>query len=1008
MVRDLVDSVSKEITEQKQNSELTESPKKSFKIIEELETSGQNKDENYSQIFGSADADELLNQLLADRKNKFFVPHELISLGSSKPEIRVENVNSEPAKESSEMWGSLSNVAYFPSTDPKSPDYVPPGYTIDSDLIIQLVNPQISLESHEKGDESLSHTVVVAAESMQIQSIHILDDSIRMNEEAPSLPKNEEANGRRSSKSGRNGIAGIAEFYRKQILEDEVLRSEQIVKVRTILGIQNAQFFVARKADIEGAAEEDLDNIIMHKCWKPAAIVHQDSQTENMTSIPGSTPLVYIPWPIWVPIECLIDHSSHTGHLQRVVEQTSASFHRDKGNPLYFKRVAASAPSSRHTVSSKFESMQGDLLHINFPNFTVAVNTSQYTIIFNIINTLLVYRDPARGERLSNLREVTLGLEQVSDLNKVLETVVSLQNTIRSCEILLKQGREVNIVSLSKQKGEGKGHEAARSIALSEWPATTAPSIGISLMKQAEIRRTLSKCQDELYIYMSALKGMRAKNSAISEIRTTQGVGAGQTSNSNSSSSQVAWRLTAETSQLTWIMLMDDGEKLCRSTIDHLCFLWVHNEDQSTYNTIEVDKLCMENLSSIPNSFRDIISPYNAETYYEPKTSSALSALTAQTNSTKKAIDFRLHKMLRVFWRELSPVAGIRVVEHFEINIAPIFFQMNYEIGRQLILFLFPERRAKNNPPESTVYSEGQAHGSKVTALNIPSITKTTLSASASSLSLPTSFDETIDVPIANATKISSKKMGISTIQTKAKGKNKNSAHNYDLRQMQKRASDYRAFIYVKVPGVQHCLSYRGSKDKNFEDFDKFTFTMPTLEFRNKTWSWYDFWDQVKKDAIRAGVANSGAFIKDKLFKRKIAAPIPKTITSVDEDSQSLSSSSDKEANDYDMDAKPSGEVRTSIAIRLENVMNRSHERPFEKSTQEYHENRGLLGFVRNSMSKRRPESTTFSDDASVFSINSDVSSARDSNLIDFTIPIEIDPAVIVVKEENLSTRVDL
>lgn len=44
---------------------------------------------------------------------------------------------------------------------------------------------------------------------------------------------------------------------------------------------------------------------------------------------------------------------------------------------------------------------------------------------------------------------------------------------------------------------------------------------------------------------------------------------------------------------------------------------------------------------------------------------------------------------------------------------------------------------------------------------------------------------------------------------------------------------------------------------------------MPTLEYRNKTWTFYDFLQQVKKDAIRAIlVANTASLVKEKLFSR--------------------------------------------------------------------------------------------------------------------------------------------
>lgn len=48
-----------------------------------------------------------------------------------------------------------------------------------------------------------------------------------------------------------------------------------------------------------------------------------------------------------------------------------------------------------------------------------------------------------------------------------------------------------------------------------------------------------------------------------------------------------------------------------------------------------------------------------------------------------------------------------------------------------------------------------------------------------------------------------------------------------------------------------------------------FPFHMPTLEYRNKTWSWYDFIEALKKDAVRVIFANTGALVREKIFQQK-------------------------------------------------------------------------------------------------------------------------------------------
>ncbi|KAI7574426.1 hypothetical protein KC343_g23096, partial [Hortaea werneckii] len=62
------------------------------------------------------------------------------------------------------------------------------------------------------------------------------------------------------------------------------------------------------------------------------------------------------------------------------------------------------------------------------------------------------------------------------------------------------------------------------------------------------------------------------------------------------------------------------------------------------------------------------------------------------------------------------------------------------------------------------------------------------------------------------------------------------------------RASNYMTLAFVKLPSLVLCLSYKGSGKRNLEDVHDLVFRMPTLEYRNKTWSNLDLALQLKKD----------------------------------------------------------------------------------------------------------------------------------------------------------------
>jgi hypothetical protein len=81
---------------------------------------------------------------------------------------------------------------------------------------------------------------------------------------------------------------------------------------------------------------------------------------------------------------------------------------------------------------------------------------------------------------------------------------------------------------------------------------------------------------------------------------------------------------------------------------------------------------------------------------------------------------------------------------------------------------------------------------------------------------------------------------------------------------MMSRASNYMTLAHVKLDSFVICLSYKGKGDHNIEDLHDFVFRMPTLEYRNKTWSNLDLALRLKKDFIKALISHTGAILGNK------------------------------------------------------------------------------------------------------------------------------------------------
>ncbi|PIO53223.1 hypothetical protein TELCIR_25451, partial [Teladorsagia circumcincta] len=72
-----------------------------------------------------------------------------------------------------------------------------------------------------------------------------------------------------------------------------------------------------------------------------------------------------------------------------------------------------------------------------------------------------------------------------------------------------------------------------------------------------------------------------------------------------------------------------------------------------------------------------------------------------------------------------------------------------------------------------------------------------------------------------------------------------------DIDKMRERADNNNFFVYIKIPEVPFVVSYKGNKDKNIEDVDRFSFLFPLCEFHERNWTWLDVALAVKQRCKR-------------------------------------------------------------------------------------------------------------------------------------------------------------
>ncbi|VDO52192.1 unnamed protein product, partial [Onchocerca flexuosa] len=88
-----------------------------------------------------------------------------------------------------------------------------------------------------------------------------------------------------------------------------------------------------------------------------------------------------------------------------------------------------------------------------------------------------------------------------------------------------------------------------------------------------------------------------------------------------------------------------------------------------------------------------------------------------------------------------------------------------------------------------------------------------------------------------------------------------------DIDRMKERAQENNVFLYIKIPEVPFIVSYKGNKEKNIEDVDRFQLVFPLCEYHEKNWTWLDLALAIKQRCRRVLLQQ---FMKQKLLRNRL------------------------------------------------------------------------------------------------------------------------------------------
>lgn len=625
----------------------------------------------------------------------------------------------------------------------------------------------------------------------------------------------------------------VVEVMDKERISDTV---SGLVQRRMLLNMDSAQFFVT------------------HQKWFLTNLVSMYAGSRYGTPV-GSA------WPPWVPMEIMFDFQNDPFGFKRVVQKTSAMMRYDKFNNLRLKYndEINEEDSDANSEDVQVES-RSDTLRVEFPQARALCNSSQYYALYVIVLDLLMYSEPLEKTRSERLEKIMLASD-FSDLSGAPEMVQKLQERIRQLEEI-KMHFHVYSKYLDKRGWE----------------------------ERLLLERDLASCEDELFFMMKAITTSQRKHE--------------QTADTNA---LLKWSISVR--DIVWHLIQDSSEPLVELQLKDMEYDRTDNSDGSHINLIRVGKILGLNLLN-DATYPEIIAPYDDPDQPTP---------VDEKNPNPD--------MIRVYWHMLEAIAGIPVMDRFEVNMFPMKVQLEREAGKRLFEYIFPGMDGDNKPnkSETSLSREGdddddESINSSTSRLNTPATDRDSgFSTKAGSLELrlqPTlsshrAPDKTASKTLSanpndgghafrlfrsSTSKTLAKKgsydslrpglpgrtsTGFSTkdssnadkkasrFKRRSKSITDSKQQSDDLTKMINRASNYMTFAYIKMPSVVLCVSYKGKDQRNFEDVHDFVFRLPTIEWRNKTWSNLDLALALKKAVVKALISHTGAIIGNKFSKHR-------------------------------------------------------------------------------------------------------------------------------------------
>lgn len=301
-------------------------------------------------------------------------------------------------------------------------------------------------------------------------------------------------------------------------------------------------------------------------------------------------------------------------------------------------------PPSEETLSPwEKQDEPVDAFTLMHHDLDVQTSSTQYSMILDIVNNLLLYVDPSRRERHERLikKRFELQLHSHEDQKRPIQhlqtEILSLMSHLRSLE------KDIHFIAKARVDGEDT------DVLKVEYNAVQ------KMIK--ECKEDLAFQSDELDMMLSCYKETQLNASNKLAIRKDKLV-------TNVRCNEICFK------HAQWRLTEDDGQiGIADLILSNFLYTKNSKSDESIEHLLELGYIRINNL--IPSdTYKVILCP----TEMQPN----------------MPIDHK--RVLRVFCREKPPVGGISVKEHFEINVVPITIAITKKFYTTMLKFCFPDR----------------------------------------------------------------------------------------------------------------------------------------------------------------------------------------------------------------------------------------------------------------------------------------------------------------------------